>query len=200
MMKNEIDEKRTGTLIVTQTFEGLDSVLLYHQANVSFTDKGCTSEERIAWLGDETDFNIDSCVKEIMHKPTPIGNADHVDIEVAYIPDDEPLLRQSIIVHASTGHLTSEELASIEDEFNVSLAPRHERMVRENIRYGPVYISPKEYGFYVRIPDPDPNNTNQWNKLTPEMRAIVLAAIKQGSRTIEFDTDEEYVEFLYAQN
>ena len=198
-----IDQKtgaEKGCLTITFNLENIDPVLLYRQALNSFLADGATNDEAIAWLGTEEEPNIDACTKQVMHPSIVPGQAGRIDATVSFVRENQPILRTSTIVHASTGSITKAELERIESLFEPVTETgdmKLERKCFEHVRHGPLYLSPKDYGFYARIPEQDPQDPKQWRDLSPEMRDLVNAAIRQGASTIEFDSDEEIVKGLY---
>ena len=199
-MSNAADSPaRTGLIIIEHEIEGVDALLIYQQARASFISKGATTEECEAWLGTPAEPKLEACAKEILQPKSPPEQMSTLSTKASYFPDDIPMLRKSVIVHASTGNITKRELAEIDSLFDAEIK-NGERKCFEHIRHGPLFMSPKDYGFYARIPQPDPKDPEQWNGLTPEMRALVDAAIRQGASTIEFDADEDCLEGFYDQS
>lgn len=195
MSERPEEKSQEGDVVVEIHIADVDRRALYDRARQSFQEKGATEEEVHAFLGTPDNINYDACVREIIY-PTKLADVSgKIHIDAAYVPDNLPLLRRSNILHASTGHLTSEELQSIEDLFGIS-ANNGRRTALETVHYGPLYLSPKDYGFYARIPDTKQDDF-AWDNLTPEMRALVEAAVRQNSSTIEFDSDECPIDILY---
>lgn len=189
------NKSQEGDVVFEIHVADVDKRALYDRAKQSFLDKGATAEEAQAFLGSDDNINYDACIREIIY-PTKLADiSGKIHIDAAYVPDNAPLLRRSNIVHASTGHLSSKELQSIEDLFGIS-ANNGRRTALETVHYGPIYLSPKDYGFYARIPDTKQDDF-AWDDLTPEMRALVEAAVRQNASTIEFDSDECPIDILY---
>jgi len=105
------------------------------------------------------------------------------------------LLRTIPMVAASTRNLTEDEIKRIDDAFGME--PRGQtHLCLEDVDHDGLWLSPKDAGFYVRLPA----LADRWDlvlpRLTPEMRAIVELARAQGADRIEFDRDEDPAEGL----
>ena len=66
----------------------------------------------------------------------------------------------------------------------------------EDIDHDGLWLSPKDSGFYVRLPALAECWDDVLPRLTPEMRAIAELARAQGADRIEFDVDEDPTEGL----
>lgn len=188
-------ESKEGDIIAEITISDIHLQSIYERARKSYADKGATQDEIDAWLGTPDKINHDTCLKELLYPHALSDVANKIEISSFVIPEDLPLLRKSSIVHASTGNITQKELQAIEEAFGAKTT-NHRRACYEHVQHGPLYLSPKDYGFYVRIPE-EVTESPKWIDLTPEMRAIVEAAIRQGATTIEFDADEHPTDNLY---
>ena len=195
MSERPEEKSQEGDVVVEIHIADVDRRALYDRARQSFQEKGATEEEVHAFLGTPDNINYDACVREIIY-PTKLADVSgKIRIDAAYVPDNLPLLRRSNILHTSTGNITQEELQAIEEAFG-AINQNQRRSCYEHVQHGPLYLSPKDYGFYVRIPE-EVTASPQWIDVTPEMRAIVEAAIRQGAAIIEFDADEHPTDNLY---
>lgn len=97
------------------------------------------------------------------------------------------ILQIAPMVACSTQHLTVVELERINAAFGMEPHGPTYR-VTEDIRHDGLYMSPKDCGFFVRIPRGETLECILPG-LTPEMRSIVNAAVQQNAARIEFDVD-----------
>ena len=101
-------------------------------------------------------------------------------------------LRSIPMVTVSTVHITPDELARINEIFLCEGDAAAERSYIDVCHNG-IHMSPKWCGFIARIPSDE-----FWPAvepgLTPEMRAIMLAARAQGAVRVDFDCDEDPVD------
>lgn len=100
-------------------------------------------------------------------------------------------LRPIAAVACSTIHLSRSEVERIEEELYFD-AEKDEMLERplETIVHDGLHITSKPCGFYARVPS-DAVRETVLEQLSPEMRAIVEAAIDQDAVLIEFDVDED---------
>jgi hypothetical protein len=104
-------------------------------------------------------------------------------------------LRVIPMVAASISNLTVEEMDRIREAFQLEEHGRSYKAL-EDVQHDGLWLSPKDHGFYVRLPA----LAERWDEilpgLTPEMRAIVELARAQGADRIEFDADEDATDGL----
>lgn len=105
------------------------------------------------------------------------------------------VLRVVPMVSASIRNLSVAEMDRIRMAFGM-VPQGHTHLCLEDVDHDGLWLSPKDHGFYVRLPA----LAETWNevlpRLTPEMRAIVELARAQGADRIEFDADEDAAEGL----
>lgn len=99
-------------------------------------------------------------------------------------------LRVIPMVAASISNLTIEEMGRIREAFQIEKNGQTYKAL-EDAQHDGLWLSPKDHGFYVRLPA----LAERWDEvlpgLTPEMRAIAELARAQGADRIEFDADED---------
>lgn len=182
---------------LTITYDVIDVGALHGTATAFFVAAGGTPSEAEAWLGVEADPNVSACLLEL-HHASRIEGATHVSAEVDVIRPDVPTLREGKTVFASTGNITADELDRINASFGLEEVGGGVHRCLDDITHDGLFISPKYAGFIVRIPGHE-FLAERIEELTPEMRALVEAAARQGATRIEFDADEEPAEGFHAE-
>jgi len=105
------------------------------------------------------------------------------------------VLRSIPMVAASISNLTVAEMDRIRLAFGMK--PEGDTyLVLEDVKHDGLWLSPKNHGFYVRLPALAETWDQVLADLTPEMLAIVTLARAQGADRIEFDADEDPSEGL----
>lgn len=99
-------------------------------------------------------------------------------------------LRVVPMVAASISNLTEAEMDRIRAAFRME-AHGDTHMALEDVTHDGLWMSPKDHGFYVRLPALSEGWDRVLPGLTPEMRAIAELARAQGADRIEFDADED---------
>jgi hypothetical protein len=174
------------------TLDVHDPVELHRAATTSFLAGGGTPTEAEQWLGSVGRPNVDACIQEIHHRPSAPGTTT-VSEQVTVVDPTTPVLRQGTIVFASTGNITAQELDRINEAFGIEEVGNGVHRCLDDIRHDGLFVSPKHAGFIVRIPGDDFLD-EVLEGLTPEMRALVEAAVRQKATRIDFDADEEYAD------
>lgn len=104
-------------------------------------------------------------------------------------------LRVIPMVAASISNLTVDEMDRIREAFQMEEHGQTYKAL-EDVQHDGLWLSPKDHGFYVRLPA----LAERWDEilpgLTPEMRAILELARAQGADRIEFDADEDATDGL----
>jgi hypothetical protein len=136
--------------------------------------------------------DVGGCLRDLVQTALP-ADAGFVVGEVS--TRAAGLLRTIPMVGASISNLSIAEMERIRMAFGMK--PEGETyLVLEDVRHDGLWLSPKDHGFYVRLPA----LAETWDEvlpgLTPEMRAIVTLARAQGADRIEFDADEDATEGL----
>lgn len=154
-------------------------------------------EEAVDFLGTVDEPKLDQCLRQLYDVPQ--DNAGFtVNDSHAVLTDGKPKLRHLVVVTASTEHLTPEELERMNASFQYEVgANQHDKRAYIDINHDGLYISPKDYGFYVRVPNEDSFDMVRPG-LSPEMGALIDAARAQGATRIEFDCDEDAVDGFAA--
>lgn len=182
---------------VLLTLDIRDPADLHRAASASFLDAGGTPAEAEQWLGHEERPDLESCVRQLHHRPSSPGTV-MVSDEVTLVDPTIPVLRQGVIVFASTGNITTAELDRINAAFEGELVGNGVHRCLDDIRHDGLFLSPKHAGFIVRVPGNDFLD-EILPGLTPEMRALIEAAVRQKATRIDFDADEDYADGFHEE-
>jgi hypothetical protein len=138
-------------------------------------------------FGTPAEPNVEACLTDILSTSIPREAgiaARKIDMTVTN------RLRVIPVVAASLSNITKEELKRINAAFEAVPENGTQRCL-EDVKHDGMYLSPKDSGFYVRLPSLPETWDEVLPLLTPEMKAIALIAREQGADRIEFDRDED---------
>lgn len=180
---------------VTTVVDVDDAALLHLKATASYivrtgarSDAGVT-EERIGTF-ERPDAH--GCLKDLV---SGVFESDSGVRVVDVRSTASGRLRVIPMVAASISNLTVEEMDRIREAFQLEEHGGSYKAL-EDVQHDGLWLSPKDHGFYVRLPA----LAERWNEvlpgLTPEMRSIVELARTQGADRIEFDADEDATDGL----
>lgn len=149
-------------------------------------------ETAVEMFGPSGDPNVEACLESLLDVNHPEATVRVVSCEAKV--QDATTLAQSTYVTVSILHLTEGEAQRITDAFGFEQDGDTYRG-REDIRHDGLCISPRIDGFIVRVPSEE-SLPDKLPGMTPEMRAVVQAAVRQGARRIEFDVEEDAIDGL----
>jgi hypothetical protein len=170
-----------------------DPSALHAWAQSDFLEGGNDEATCAEFLGTAERPNLSNCLRQMYDREIPEDAGVKVqDSHAEILSSDTVRLRSIPLVACSTSHLTKEEIAAIDAIFEVEVRGNTTRSY-DDVKYNGMYMSPKDSGFYVRIPKGE-SLEKAYAEMTPEMRSIVEAAVAQGAQRIEFDADEAEVD------
>lgn len=182
---------------VLLTLDIRDPAELHRAASESFRTAGGTPAEAEQWLGREERPDLESCVRQLHHRRSSPGTT-MISDDVTIVDPTIPVLRQGVIVFASTGNLTTTELDRINAAFEGEQVGNGVQRCLDDITHDGLFLSPKHAGFIVRVPG-DGFLDEILPGLSPEMRALVEAAVRQNATRIDFDADEDYADGFHEE-
>lgn len=162
---------------------------LHSWAREDFLSKANDEATADEFLGTPLRPNLSNCLRQLYDGEVPREAGVQIQDSFAEVLDGDAVRLRSVpVVACATAHLTKEEIATIDGLFEVEMRSGRTRSY-DDVKYGGMYMSPKDCGFYVRIPKGEALEA-AFPQMTPEMKAIVEIAVAQGARRIEFDSDE----------
>lgn len=187
---------------ITIDVEITDPQALHAHARIDYlgqqADVAAADLEALDFLGSSENPKLDACLRQIFDRSVKSDAGVIVNDSFAAVSTPTaPRLRSIPMVAASTAYLTPAELARINEAFGLEPEGITHRAL-EDIKHDGLYMSPKDCGFYVRIPCEE-TFTEVLPQLSEQMRALVTAAHAIGAHRIEFDCDEATVEGFEIQ-
>lgn len=149
-------------------------------------------ETAVEMYGPAGEPDVEACLESLLDVNHPEATVRVVACDA--LIQDETTFTQATYVTVSILHLTEDEAQRITDAFAMERVGNTYRAL-EDIRHDGLNISPRVDGFIVRVPSEE-FIRDKLSDMTPEMRAIVQAAVRQGARRIEFDIDEDVIDGL----
>lgn len=159
---------------------------------VANADRIDAFDEAVSMFGPAEDPDLAACLASLYDVSN--GEAGVRAVSCRAVVDDGASLRMTTTVNVSVTHITPAELKRINEAFGMEEVGTTYRAL-EDIQHDGLYMSPKNHGFIVRLPDPE-TLSERIGGLSAEMRAITELAVRQGAYRIEFDADEEPIDVL----